>query len=180
MAKAPRPSATLTAMVNDTVARKALIDLISTECDNLDSVKGMTGILENPMLLEFRPGQISREKLDASKMAYWIVLLRERMTRQCKLSRPKHHGLRPPKCPYSSMLQTHRHLVRRMLDSGLPLVVLRIRFLGGRYLRQVFQSKYPYLSVLPTVAYRVGTCVCSATRDLDCHGRPCCIPHKMS
>jgi hypothetical protein len=160
-------------MINDREIRNEIIAFIE-EKDGKQSNEHIISLLKNSIVINFINGQIVEEKNNNTTLAYWIACFRDAMVKNMIKNRPMYHKFNILECPYISVIRDYRPIIKRMMNSGINMMVIKITFPGRNTLIEKF-AEISQNELLPMLAYRSGSKFRYSQRSKDYNGDPCCI-----
>ena len=151
-------------MINDMTVRSEIIDFITNikldiACDQIK--KQIIDRLLDSTPIIFQQHQVINEMNDPKKLAYWVTMFRDAKVDQVIHNKPIYPNISRPLCPYFRMLRDMRPIIKKLIDNGIQMAVLRIRFPGRLQLEE-----------FPILTTQYGDSIKCFYRDVDTNNKP--------
>lgn len=153
-------------IINISEIRDDLIDYIKINGTNLSTEEStiLQDRLNDPMPIEFKLGDIMKQKLDKTTMGYWITRFRDDRANLILASRPVRTYQFKPLNPYYLILRDFRPIITKFADENINIIVIKIKFPGKKVLPSNTQ-----------LIYSVDGNDRIIFRSHDNLGQPCCV-----
>lgn len=152
----------LNIFANITEIRQEIMNFINEHEPNKKD--DLITILLDPTLILYKIGEVSIRKLDKTDITYWITEFRDIIYDTIMLEKPDRQKLSKPDKPYYSLLRDYTPLLKKMVDSDVCIVLIKITFPGNLVIQ--LNEKLVYMNGLKSI---------SPFRSMDSNNGPCCI-----